>query len=196
MIDALRDPTTDQAALIVAIVAAAFALYASVIGHRTLRWQKARDREQRAVSTRIEVGQQMVIDAPPGGGGVEHLRVRFRVTISAINESETTVVYIRSLMITNKTSGLVLLTEDEDDVRLEPRQRVSREVFLGNRDVERFKDGIEARAVLSTGEAVVLNEPLDSTVIESYAAAHQQLLGGSNKLTLHGSVPDPMAQDD
>lgn len=180
---------SEQAALLVSGGAALFSLYGATGAHRALRWQKRRDSERRAVTTLLELQQQVSLDQPLDGYD-DAVRVQFRVLLSVVNTSEEAVVYVRSIAIMAPDgTGIVMLHEEQEDVRLEPGQRVTRDVALSRQDVDRFRPTIEGSALLTSGERIAVREPLDEDVLSLLLSAHEQLDSGRT-IRLEGDLPD------
>src|SRR4051794_25074941 len=109
--------STAQAALIVSGLAAVISLFATINAVRALRWQRRRDQERRAVPMRLS------FDHFAGH--------KYVVTVSAINESGETTVYVRTVQIVEaRGGGRIVFGSNDPDVRLEPRQRVSYETIV------------------------------------------------------------------
>lgn len=151
--------TTAQAALLVSGVAATIALYGAMNAHRALRWQRRRDEERSETRVRahFEHASWHDDDLAPGAlamiGGPENLPLEYRLTLVVVNESEQATVYVRDLYIQDAADTLgVHLTYDEDeDTRLEPHERMARQLFLSQTTID-LAGGLVGKARLSTDE--------------------------------------------
>jgi hypothetical protein len=134
-------------------------LYSAVNSHRTMRWQRRRDAERTAARLRLyfEHRTWRDLNIEPSAlaliGGPDSLPLEYSLSLVAVNESETTALFVRSLLIVNRGSpdAINLTLGGEMDCRLEPGQRMSREVFPGRFSFD-MSGGFVGRAQLATDD--------------------------------------------
>jgi hypothetical protein len=170
--------STAQAALVVSLLVGLVGLYGALNSRRAIRWQRQRDIERRKIRARIEIQQAIRINpsrVPPrlqsGDLQIEHL-----VVVAAVNDSEEAVIFVRDLGVyadAPKHRGWDLL--DNGDARLEPRQRLVREVVLDDEGLADFAKGFTATARLTSGDVIEERDRYDTDLIELPRQAHEKL---------------------
>jgi hypothetical protein len=167
--------TTAEAALVISGFAAVVGAVGAVNAHRALRWQRKRDAERSATRVRLEfehaAWRDLDIESSALAmlGGPDNLPLEYRLTLVAVNDSETATVYLRDLHIRSMGSpDAIHLTYDEsDDTRLEPRQRTSRHIFVVQLPFDPSA-GFIGQARLATGELIAT--PI--TWLDSHLLSH------------------------
>jgi hypothetical protein len=107
--------------------------------------------------------------------GGDELPIEHIVAIAVVNDSEEAVIFVHDLGVHADApphAGRGLL--DEGDVRLEPHQRLVREVVLGDADLAAFAKGFTATARLTSGDVIEECDRYDADLIELPRRTHER----------------------
>jgi hypothetical protein len=171
---------TDQGALIVSVAAGCVALYGAVNSRRALAWQRRRDEELRSVKLEILCEHRLDTVAQELDARPREENRGYRLIVSIVNASEQAVVYVSEVLMRSPTQdGGTFLQTQEPDVCLQPRERMSRMLWIDKHETQFFPDlRFVIDVTLASGVTFTSGEGLlDAESVEEAEAA-KRLRGG------------------
>jgi hypothetical protein len=193
---ALSTVTTAQIALIISGLAVLVAVFSAATSHRALAWQKGRDAERRTVAAHMDVDHGWILQRSLEGD--RDLGWRYKLTVSVTNDSEDAVAYLADLDVwglavehapppvsevdkggapggivwgpSGDLTGQDLLGQ-AGDVRLEPRQRVTRTLLIDDANFDRWGGGFRINARFASGQVVRIREKCRQRYKSSWGAS-------------------------
>lgn len=165
------------------------ALYSAVNARRALAWQRQRDEERRGVRAHIDI-EHSITNTPRtlvsfSGSEIDHdddSRTRYRLTVAVVNDSEQVAILVQQLevLVPERWSGRPLLGSGHSDERLEPRERLIRELDLYRpQDLATYREGLVVVAKLTTGHVIEQTSELKDELLKHL----ERSIGGTPDLT-------------
>jgi hypothetical protein len=150
------DAALSIAALVIALVSAAAAVYAVAIGRQGLAWRKRQDMARVTPSVRVDVGhaaqpRRELLWTQADMEDERPVPLVYELTVNVVNTGETT-ERIRRVRIeaADHSEGSDLMIDDDHE--LQPRARFPCTVLLA--EIPKWESGFVAIATLADGEDV------------------------------------------